>query len=37
MFQAVIGWLIFGESLSLIWWAGSSLIVIGIILINIGS
>ena len=32
-----MGWLMFGESLSLLWWAGSTLIVIGLLLIHKGS
>ena len=32
--QAVFGVLLFGESLSLLWWMGASLIVVGLVLMH---
>ena len=32
--QAVFGMLLFGESLSLLWWMGASLIVVGLVLMR---
>ena len=37
MLQAIIGWLFFGESLSLMWWLGASLIITGVLLIHKGN
>jgi hypothetical protein len=37
MLQAVIGWLFFAESLSLLWWIGASLIITGVLFIHKGS
>jgi len=33
--QALSGWLLFGESLSLTWWCGAAFIVTGLLLINV--
>ncbi|XP_055701624.1 transmembrane protein 42-like [Phlebotomus papatasi] len=33
--SALLGWVIFGETTSLFWWFGTSLIITGIILISI--
>ena len=33
--QAVFGWLLFGESLSLLWWLGASLVVVGMVIVKI--
>ena len=35
--QALLGWLFFGETLSLRWWLGTSLILTGLILIHYNS
>ncbi|KAK2145668.1 hypothetical protein LSH36_664g00001 [Paralvinella palmiformis] len=36
-FTAIIGWLLFGETLTFTWWFGASLITVGLVLINHGS
>jgi drug/metabolite transporter (DMT)-like permease len=36
-FQALVGLLLFNESLSLRWWFGSLLILLGLLLINRGN
>ena len=28
--QALLGWLLFGESLNVVWWCGASLVVTGV-------
>ncbi|XP_059608049.1 transmembrane protein 42 [Phlebotomus argentipes] len=33
--SALLGWMIFGESTTLLWWFGTSLILTGIILISL--
>jgi len=33
--QALSGWLLFGESLSLTWWCGAVFIIAGLLLINV--
>jgi len=35
--QALSGWLLFGENLSLTWWCGAAFIVVGLLLINVDS
>lgn len=35
--QALLGWAIFGESLSLLWWFGGTLIAAGTVLVASGS
>jgi len=36
-FTAVCGWVIFGEDLSLIWWTGALLILIGLLVIHLST
>lgn len=28
--QALLGWLLFGESLNIVWWCGASLVIVGV-------
>jgi len=35
--QALSGWVLFGENLSLAWWCGAAFIVVGLLLINVDS
>ena len=30
LLQALLGWLLFGESLNMMWWCGASLVILGV-------